>query len=112
MAAHWSRLAMAPDMAQQMTAGSERLTVAPRLRPRSYRDHPIALERSLHSLTLGQLERPADRRARLAWIDDVVDHRVAGSHVDVDARLDALNELPALGRGVFGLLHLPAKDDL
>src|SRR3954467_9259102 len=76
------------------------------------RDHAVALPGALDALALGHLERPADRRPRLAGVDDVVDHRVAGRDVDVDDLAVALDQLLLPGRGVVGRLNLLAEDDL
>src|SRR5579875_618723 len=105
MAGHWSRLAMAPEMAQVMTAGSFRLMALDR-------EHSVTFPRAVDVLGRRHLERAADGRPRLARVDDVVDHRVAGGHVDVDDLAKVLDQLLALGRGIVGALDLLAEDDL
>src|SRR5579884_1444825 len=117
MAGHWSRLAIAPLMAQVMTAGSSMLMGRSpgcfakrnsqwnrRRRFHSYRDDAASLPWPLDALRGRHLERPADRGPRLAGIDDVVDHRVTGGDVDVDDLAELLDQLLALGRGIIGLL--------
>src|SRR3954451_13480607 len=75
-------------------------------------NHGVALPGPLDLLAGGHLERAADDLARLARIDHVVDHRVAGGDRDVDDLAVGLDELGLLGRGVVGLLDLPAHHDL
>src|SRR3984885_8261395 len=112
IAGHWSRLAMAPLIAQVITTGSSRLTCVLRGGWRSHRHHSGAFPRALDPLAGGHLERPADCRARLSRIDHVVDHVVPGRDVHVDDLTEAVDQLAFLGLGVLGLLHLLAKDDL
>src|SRR5579884_1220758 len=135
MAGHCSRPAMAPEIAHVMTAGSARLTTGStpgrfvygrprrswRSTPgrfaygphrRSYGHHAISLPRPVDALGRRQLERAADCGPRLARVDDVVDHGVAGRDVDVDDLAELLDQLLTLGRRVLGLLHLLAEDDL
>src|ERR1700749_4653236 len=107
IAGHWSRLAIAPEMAQVMMAGSSTLTDVS-----SDRHDAGSLPRSLHLLALRHLQGPADRGPGLARVDDVVDHVVAGGHVDVDDLAVGVDQLLALCRRVLGLLHLLAEDDL
>src|ERR1700746_1663898 len=78
IAGHCSRLAIAPEIEHVITTGSSRLMERPSFRSRSYRHHPVALPRPLDALALGHLQPTADRRARLARVDHVVDHVVAG----------------------------------
>src|SRR5947209_11414000 len=79
IAGHWSRLAIAPEIAQVITAGSS--SVTPGLpavgafdhicgrparsdrsaSPRSDRHHSVSLPGPLDALVRGHLERPADR---------------------------------------------------
>src|ERR1700744_5264353 len=111
IAGHWSRLASAPEIAQAMITGSSTLIFGCS-RVRSYRHDPGALERTLHALAGRQLERAADRRARLPRIDHDVDHVVAGRDVDVDDLAEVLDQLGALGGRIVGPLDLLAEDDL
>src|SRR5579863_4801972 len=82
IAGHWSRFAIAPEIAQVITTGSSRLTTLSNRR--SYRHHTASLPRPLDMLGLSELERTADRRPRLAWVDHVIDHVVACGDIDVD----------------------------
>src|SRR5690242_12968570 len=104
IAGHWSRLAIAPEIAHVMTTGSSSIG--------SDRDHAVAFPGTLDPLARGHLERAADRRPRLARVDHVVDHVVARGHVHVDDLPEALDQLLALGRRVLGLLDLLTEDDL
>src|ERR1700749_3545107 len=79
IAGHWSRLAIAPEMAQVMMAGSSTL-----IGGASDRDHARPLERPLDPLARRHLQRPADGDSCLARVDHVVDHVVAGGDVDID----------------------------
>src|SRR5207248_7103740 len=78
----------------------------------SYGDDSMALPRALDALALRHLERLADRRARLARVDHVVDHVVARRDVDVDDLAELVDQLLLLGRRVVGRLDLLAEDDL
>src|SRR5690242_19377012 len=104
IAGHWSRLAMAPEMAHVMTTGS--------LNMGSDRHHPVPLPRTIHALALGHLERPAHRGPGLPRVDHVVDHVVAGRDVDVDDLAEVLDQLAPLGGRILSLLDLLAEDDL
>src|SRR5213076_2920748 len=77
IAGHWSRFAIAPEIAQQMMAGSSRLIGL------SHRDDAVAPPGALDPLARRHLETAADRRPRLARVDHVVDHVAAGGDVDV-----------------------------
>src|SRR4051812_48276426 len=77
-----------------------------------YRYDARLLVRALDALAGGHLQRPADRRPRLARVDDVVDHRVARGDVDVDDRAVVGDQLRLLGGRVLGLLDLLAEHDL
>src|SRR5438067_3471274 len=91
-----------------MTTGSSTLIGA----LLSYGHDPVALPRPLDALAGGHLQRFADRRARLARVDDVVDHVVARGHVDVDDLAVGLDQLGLLGLGVIGFFDLFAHHDL
>src|SRR5437764_10040108 len=80
IAGHWSRLAIAPLIAQVITTGSSRLIVG----ERSYRDDAVALPRASYVLAGRELQRAADGGASLPRVDHVIDHVVAGGDVDVD----------------------------
>src|SRR5438128_10891072 len=68
-----------PEIEHVMTTGSSVLIVL-----LSYGDDSMALPWALDALALGHLQRLADRRARLARVDHVVDHVVARRDVYVD----------------------------
>src|SRR5579884_63108 len=108
IAGHWSRLASAPEIAQVMTTGSSTDTA----RASSYRHDPALLPWPLDLLAGRHLEPAADRGPRLARVDHVVDHVVAGGDVDVDDLAEVLDQLLLLGRRILGLLDLAAEDDL
>src|SRR5271156_2870797 len=105
---------MAPEIEQVMTTGSSRLIPRSWGRgwPSSDGDDRAALVGTLDALAGGHLERPAHRGPRLARVDDVVDHVVAGRDVDVDDAAVGGDQLGPLGRRVLGLLDLLAEDDL
>src|SRR5437879_3225296 len=107
IAGHCSRLASVPEIEHVITTGSSRLIALP-----SYGDDSMALPRALDVLVLGHLERLADRRARLARVDDVVDHVVARRDVDVDDLAVRVDQLGLLGLGVLGFFDLFAHHDL
>src|SRR6202000_2680735 len=81
-------------------------------RNRSYRHDALALPGALDLLALGHLQPAADRQPRLARVDHVVDHVVAGGDVDVDALAVCRDQVRLLGLGVIGLLDLFAHHDL
>src|ERR1041385_5984730 len=94
---------MAPEIEQVMTTGSSRLI---ELTPLSFGYDAVALPESLDPLALGLLQGAADRGARLARVDHVVDHVVAGGDVDVDDLAVGRDQLGLLGLGVLGFLDL------
>src|ERR1700688_1272045 len=114
IAGHCSRLAIAPEIEQVITTGSSRLIAALPLSlvASSYGHDAVALPRPLDLLALGHLERAADRRARLARIDHVVDHVVAGRDVDVDDLAIGVDQLGLLRGRIVGFFDLFAHHDL
>src|SRR5215207_3588831 len=78
----------------------------------SDRDDARLLVGALDLLADRHLQGAADRRSRLAWVDDVVDHRVAGGDVDIDDRAVVGDQLGLLRGRVLGLLDLLAEHDL
>src|SRR5947209_8200142 len=95
IAGHCSRFAIAPEIEHVITTGSSML-IARGLRGfvgrASYRDDAVALPWALDLLARRHLERAADRLARLARVDHVVDHVVAGGDVDVEDLAEALDQ--------------------
>src|SRR5215210_6036092 len=92
IAGHWSRLAIAPLILQEMITGSSNVlipaastTAEIRLHAShsaSYGHHSMLPPGPLDALVLGHPQRLDHTRARLARVDYVVDHRVAGGDVD------------------------------
>src|SRR3954451_15725703 len=106
-----------------MITGSSKLLIAPpsgvlypsiawkRNTARSYGHHPVAFLRLLDVLVARHPQRLGNRRAGLAGVDDVVDHRVAGGDVGVDLRSDRVQHRLAGRVRIVGCLDRAAADN-
>src|ERR1700722_11308307 len=112
IAGHCSRLAITPEIEQVMTTGSSRLTGSLHDSMWSYGDDPRLLPRPLDLLALRHLQPAADRGARLAWVDHVVDEVVAGGDVHVEHLFEVLDQLGLLCRRVLCRVYRLTEGDL
>src|SRR5215213_217191 len=140
IAGHWSRLATAPLIELVITTGSSKRLMWPPCVPlacvgeargvrglagkgggssargaphgRSYRHHPMPLPRPVDALGRRHLQSADHHGARLARVDDVVDHRVPRGDVGVDDLAELADQLGALGVGVVRVVDLLAQDDV